>query len=197
MRTVLALVALVAVSACGWTDRITRNAPVDVTLPVPQVPAFALAALEVDVPLRLEVSESPMLYPFADIVWRGDPWGDRLAQVRALFEEAGAAARATEGRPVDVGIEVVRFHGLTQRARYATGGMYSIHFKMTLRDPETGLPLGEPKLVNATLEQFGAYHATFYDANGITERQVVVSHLMRVLRAELGQPALPDGLEID
>lgn len=191
-----ALLALAALTACGTPDGVTRRAPVDIP-PVPEPrPVLAVAKVDVEVPIGLEVSEAPVFYPFADVVWRGDPSGDRLVQVQTLFEEA-AAAQPSDGQPANVRIEVVRFHGLTQQARYAIGGIYGIQFRLTLSDPKTGAALAEPRLVRANLNKFGPWHATYNDAKGITEREMVIAHLTEVLRTELGQPSLPDPTETD
>ena len=54
-------------------------------------PRYDVVAVNVDVPKTLKVSEANMYYPVADIVWRGEPRGDRHAQVKAIFQEAFAA----------------------------------------------------------------------------------------------------------
>jgi hypothetical protein len=172
-----------------------RNAPatdpIGTLASAPEVaPAYAIAKFDVEVPGKLRVSVANVYYPLADIVWRGDAFGDRDAQVKALFTAAAKEADLKEGRPVNVGIELIRFHGLTEKARYVTGGVYAIVFRLTLTDPKTGELIEEPRIVEADLPAVGGYRAMLDDHKGRTERTIVTEHLIRTLRHQLNQPAV-------
>jgi hypothetical protein len=177
------LTSVLALGACGGSDSKPfwqkHDGPV-------QREAIAVQRLDVSVPDTLRVSESFMLYPMTDIVWRGDTPGDRHQQVRNLFIEAADKTEFNKGRPGNVSIEVSRFHGLTQMARYYTGGVYGIHFRLTVTDPRTGEVI-ERRKVKADLPQWGAHLAPEYDAQGISEHAMIVNYLADTLTYQLGQ----------
>jgi hypothetical protein len=139
------------------------------------------------VPDTLRVSESNAYYPLADIVWRGEPRGDRHAQVRAIFDQAAtrATAERSKGAPVSVEIEVTRFHALTEKARYTVGGVHSIKFQLTVKDAKTGEILEEPRLINGDLPAAGGSTALEEDAMGLTQKVLITQHLADVIATEL------------
>lgn len=158
--------------------------------------ALSLSAIEILVPRDLTVSEANTFLPQADIVWRGDPPGDRHAQVAGIFHSAAMAAAAglAEGRPVTMTIEVTRFHGLTEKARFVTGGNYAMQFLLTLRDGESGAVLVGPREVVADLKAWGAETAAQQEAAGISEKMLVTGRLAEVLRQELANPVYASAL---
>ena len=192
-RTLAAACAALLLAACGAVETASRNAPFDLQ-PVTgaQVaPTYTVAAYEVRVPRELKVSEANLFFPPGDIVWRGEPLGDRHAQVENIFRDSIEMSRAhlPEGRPAKLDIEVKRFHGISEKARYTTGGVHAITFEIRLLDPETGLPLGATRTVRADLDAFGGARAMAADARGETQRVRITSHLSRVLATELTDPA--------
>ncbi|MGC8203513.1 DUF6778 family protein [Aliiroseovarius sp. PTFE2010] len=142
-------------------------------------PDYRLRRVYVRVPDELEPSESNSYYPRADIVWHGDPFGDRHAQVKAVVQ--GAAERAiaiTRGdKPVDLDIEVRRFHALSERTRYTVGGRHEFEFKLTFLNAETGLPLAPPRLVQAEIKGFGGLAAVRAEALGQTQKVRITDYL--------------------
>lgn len=149
-----------------------------------------IADVRVTVPERLKVSEANVLYPDADIVWRGEPRGDRKTQITRIIEEAGGmAARATgrKGQAVIVEITVRRFHSLTERARATVGGVHSVKFDIALRDARTGKVIGEPWFVDADIPAAGGQRAVLDDSKGRTQRVVVVNHLAAVIAEEVAR----------
>lgn len=174
-------------------DTATRNMPIE--LPALSATAqaaardYVLADLRMVVPGDLRISESNSWYPFVDVVWRGDPVGDRRAQIAALFQDAAARNIATpaEGqRPVIADVTLRRFHGVTERTRYTVGGVYSIRFELTIRDAETGVILEPARLIEADLPAPGGQAAVELERAGQTERVRVTDHLTWVLRQQLG-----------
>jgi len=157
-------------------------------------PKYRINAIAVDVPAELEVSESNSYYPGADIVWREDPIGDRHAQVRSIVEAAmRRGAQDIRGdTPVNLEVEVERFHALTERARYTIGGVHAITFTMQLSDPASGQLVQEPKRVFADLEAFGGLQAIRAENQGITQKVRITGHLAEVLKREMN---LPEGHE--
>jgi hypothetical protein len=141
------------------------------------------------VPAELRVSERNSYYPFADIVWRGDPVGDRHAQIAALFREAGdrLAAPAGDGqRPVIAEVTLLRFHGVTERTRYSVGGVYAIRFMLAVRDAATGELIEPPRLVATSHPAPGGQAAVELERAGQTERVRVIDHLAFAIARELG-----------
>lgn len=194
--TTAALLAL-SVSACSSVDTATRNAPLD-------VPAlggeqqilqrnYAVRDIAFFVPAGLQVSEGNGYYPMSDIVWRGDPIGDRGTQINAIFTEAMNRNQSTfQGdTPVNVEFELVRFHGVTERTRFSIGGVYNIIFNMTVRHAETGEVIEQPRRVVANLSAPGGVAAILAEQRGQTEKVRVTDFLTQVLKDELtGQVTL-------
>jgi hypothetical protein len=203
----LSLIPLLALLAgCVTTAETSRNLTPPLTAPLmapdlapgaapiavaARAEALSLSSLEILVPRQLSVSEANTFLPQADIVWRGDPLGDRHAQVASIFHSAAMAAGAdlADGRPVAMTIEVTRFHGLTEKARFVTGGNYAMQFILTLRDAETGAVLVGPREVVADLKAWGAETAAQQEAAGISQKMLVTGRLAEVLRQELAYPA--------
>lgn len=203
LKLIAALAIGTLMSACATSDIASRNATFDPAAPKmmlraePQAAAPAsvlsqigISQFSVSVPESLRVSEANRYYPYGDIVWRGDPIGNRHAQVKAIFEDA---VRTTAGNvqgdiPAALEIEVLRFHALTEKARYTTGGVHSITFRLSLRDTRTGLLLAEPREVKADLDGFGGQQAIEADRRGQTQKVRITAHLAEVFRQELRKP---------
>ena len=195
LKCIAATVLIGALSACAvppsdtvplGDSRITAKQPLQE--PAEQaLPLFRINEINVRVPKSLRVSERNTYYPGGDIVWREDPIGNRHAQVKAIFETAFVrGAEDINGlTPVDVEVEVERFHALTERARYTIGGVHAITFLLQFRDPETGLALSEPKRVHADLQAFGGLAAIRAENQGITQKSRITAHLAEVLRQEM------------
>jgi len=152
---------------------------------------YTVTSTKIVVPSYLKVSEANTLYPVADIVWRGDPYGDRRAQVKAIFEEAVAKAMPRLHGPeaVEADIVVRRFHSLTGHARFTVGGVHSITFVLTLRDSNSGQVVLGPRVVKADLRAFGGRKALQADRDGQTQKVRIIRHLADVIARELARPA--------
>jgi len=165
-RIVMLVIAAGFVSACSTPHSTMRNAsPTDASLPasaqeaaqqsaqVAFMPNASINSITVDVPNSLTVSEANSYFPRGDIVWRGDIFGDRHEQVKTIIERSAAQLKQslTGTRPVDLHIRVTRFHGLSEKARYSTGGVHNINFILTVTDPATGVILRGPKTVVSNL----------------------------------------------
>lgn len=202
MKLAMLLVMGGLVSACASSDTATRNAPFE-QAPLPSAAALQATSAVMDmrvetvtvrVPRALTVSEANRYLPSGDIVWRGDPIGDRHAQVASIFYDATKRGTAAlDGAiPVALDIEVARFHALTEKARYTIGGVHNINFILTLRHAETGAVLGEPRRIRADLDAFGGKEALAADARGQTQKVRISDHLAEVIRQEL---TTEDGFE--
>jgi hypothetical protein len=195
LKLIFVLIAAALVSAC--------SAPVDApSFEGPRVSAkqsqtqaaetlnLSVNKITVDVPRSLIVTEANGYYPGGDIVWREDPQGDRYVQVQRILETGFATGAKTLAGSVavDVDVELVRFHALTQKARYTVGGVHAISFWLQLRDPETGRALGDRRFVTADLKAFGGRRAIKAEARGETQKVRITRHLAQVLQNELTQP---------
>ncbi len=198
LKTLLSLGLILGLSACVQPETTSRGSQGGVTLAtqgrdapvaVGQKVAIPLNVVDVviKVPNTLRVSEAETFYPNADVVWRGEPRGNRLEQVHRIFTEA--AARGTgglkTGLPVVVEVEVTRFHCVTEKTRNTIGGTHSMHFLLTVRHAETGEILDGPRPVDADVKASGGAKAIAEDYAGRTQRVVVVERLTQVLHNEL------------
>ena len=159
LRLVVLLAAL-GLSGCMMSEPPSRGqSPQALLMETSQAPAYAVKAVNVVVPRSLVVSEANTYKPLADIVWHGEPEGDRYAQVKTIVE--GAMARATQGmtqgRAVILDIVVTKFHALTQKTRDSFGGKHNLFYTLTVRDAVTGAVLSTSN-VNATVRGAGGAH---------------------------------------
>lgn len=148
---------------------------------------YNIKDVRVAVPETLTVSEANVYYPIADIVWRGDAYGDRHNQVETLVDEAMTRGLKTldGARAIYVDIEIKRFHSLTERAHYTVGGVHSIKFLMSLKDAKTGAVILPPRLVNADFQAFGGTRAVAAEHSGQTPKVRIMSHLAGVIQQEV------------
>lgn len=208
-RMILMMGMALALAACG-NGIATRDAPFDkssvaaiedaplasglaTVLSPEQKPGHSLVtvrSVKVLVPETLEVSEANRYFPKADIVWRGEPIGDRHKQVHDIVETA--MKRGVDGLDgdltVDLEVEVLKFHALTEKARYTTGGVHNMELLVSVRDINTGELLLPARKLKADLEAFGGNEALQADAAGQTQKVRITAHLAAVINAELTRP---------
>ncbi len=198
VRITAALIAALSLSACGGLDTATRNAPLEQqsvatrgsTPHIAPVASVQVVDFRVNVPQSLVVSEANLYYPPGDIVWRGDAPGNRHAQVGAIFDSAlRSAAPAVQGaQPVVAEISVLRFHALTEKAQYTIGGIHSIKFTLTLKDPATRAVIAPPRLIEADLRAYGGSKALEAERRGLGQKARITRHLTNVIATELARP---------
>ncbi|MBQ2263422.1 MAG: hypothetical protein II336_18930 [Loktanella sp.] len=179
-RFIVVSLLLGALSACSSTGGLSERR-VDGTR------SYELQGITFAAPPDLVVSEANSIYPAADVVWRGDPMGDRITQIGNLFQEAARRNVGTFGgtRPIIADIVLVRFHGVTERTNYSFGGTHHIIFLMTVRDARTGDVLEPQRRIVAKLAAPGGNEAVRLEAIGQTQRVRVIDFLAGVLRSEL------------
>lgn len=185
------------VSGCAVVDTTTRNASFEAPVVAPELAArlIDVETVEVHVSRDLKVSEAELFYPIADIVWRGEPRGDRYKQVGDIFlnsaELATQEMKAGAGQKAKVVIDVTRFHSLTDKTRYTVGGVHSISFVLSLKDPVSGIDLLPPRKIKADLKGFGGQAALKAEARGETQKKRISEHLTKVIRAEIASSVQP------
>ncbi len=199
---VLALLGLLPlIAACGQGDVASRNLPAATAINTSEIayldrtqdrrvilaPQYDVREINVTVPDNLRVSEANMYYPIADIVWRGEPRGNRHDQVRAIFSEAFGlgTGQMKSGPAVIVDAEVQRFHSLTEKTRYSFGGVHSMRYSLTVRDAASGAVIDGPRVVVADTPASGGSRAIAEDQAGRTQRVVIVERLRASIRQEL------------
>ena len=135
-------------------------------------------------------SEANKFYPRADIVWRGEPQGDRLAQVKSILQEsfADGTAGLKTGPKATLSVKLERFHALTEKARFSVGGVHDIVFVLTVLDAQSGAILEGPRRVEIAIKAAGNDLAIAEDAAGRTQRVVVVEGVAEAVRRELSGP---------
>ena len=151
---------------------------------------YNVVGFDVTVPRDLLVSEADVYLPIADIVWHGDPDGDRYEQIFAIFDTA--LARSTQdmvqGRAVEVSVEVHKFHALTPKTRATVGGNFAMHFYLTVYDAATHEVLDGPRMVIADTPASGGVRALREEQRGITQKSVITARLVEVFDTELSRP---------
>jgi len=190
LRLIAALATAVSLSACASVETVTRSAPEPTQATQPTSAALNISAVRISVPYALKVSEANSYYPGGDIVWREDPLGDRHQQVKSIFEQGiqKAAPNVQGSVPVMLDIEVTRFHALTEKARYTTGGVHAVQFKMRLLNPETGEAYTESREIKADFKAFGGARAINAERNGITQKLRITDRIAEVVAQELANP---------
>ena len=173
-----------ALTACSSVDTVSRNAPLETPrVAAPATPQilrdYALHSIRFAVPDDMTVSEANSYYPIADIVWRGDPLGNRSEQISSIFQTAimSAGEGLTGCVPVTVDVTLVRFHSLTERTRYSVGGVHSIKFDLTIRSAATGGILEPTRRINGDFAALGGYAALAADNEGQTQKVRITTHL--------------------
>ena len=192
-KAIAALMLALTVSACGSVETATRNLPLSPLVASAEAPRsvttrnYDVWAMNFTTKDGLQVSEGNGYYPFTDVVWRGDPIGDRPSQIGAMFRTAFERNEPLlNGRtPVVVDVELQRFHGVTERTRFSVGGIYNIEFHLTVRHAETGAVLEQTRFVEANLPAPGGAAAILLDQQGQTEKVRVTDFLTKVFREEL------------
>lgn len=207
-RFVLGIGLVAALAACGEMPgkapfeampggEVSRAAASALDRPVTPLPgmqapfrqgSMKLVAYEFRVPEALSVSEANLYLPIADIVWRGDAYGNRKQQVAAMFRSSLEKARANapaNGRPVKAIITLHKFHSLTEKARYTTGGIHTVVFDTTIVDAETGAVLVDGRKTRADLKGYGGRRAMLAERQGLGMKVRLMAHLDRVMAAEV------------
>ena len=178
-------VVFTILAACTW-----ETSYKDVVAPG-SARAWNLRETVIAFPTDIRVSEENSLAPEADILWRGDPPGDRRQQVMKIFQNAVTrAARPMQGsRPVKISIQVLRFHGVTERTRQSTVaniGVHSITFRAQVIDARTGMALTPVDTIRADLPALTGDEAVLAESRGQTQKVRVTNHLTAVLSGWLG-----------
>ncbi|MFT3690687.1 DUF6778 family protein [Paenirhodobacter sp.] len=151
---------------------------------------WRVADVRVAVPETLTTSDVNSWTPDYDIVWHGDPPGDRHAQVKAVMTSAIAAGAADlKGKqPVILNVTMQQFHAITPKVEEYLNfsGVHDIRFVMQILDARSGKPLTEPTQIAADTPALVGRAARDARARGYTQKQEVIDGVAKVIRGYLG-----------
>ena len=156
-----------------------------------QVAAWSLGDVQVEISNKLTVTQSPSRRypPITELVWYGDPPGDRKAQVVALMSDAvraGAADALVGSQPVTIALNITEFHAMTPRAR-ATElqlGVHEIMFDISVVDA-SGAVIASETGVRADLQAYSGASALQAEQLGQGQKIQIQSRVAQVIRSWL------------
>ena len=177
--------ALFALAGCSGRWKVSYDQGLD-----PEVTrTWKLASVVASVPASLTVSNSNTLAPNADIVWHGEPFGDRRAQVAAIMDEGitQGAADLKGRRPVTITARVLQFHAVTPAAiARAPAAVHNIEYAIQVLDAESEAELTPEQVISADLEAYVGASAVTAAITGLTQKRRIVDHIDLVTRGWLG-----------
>lgn len=184
-RTMLTCGAAALVAGCSTNWEVSY----DQVLSAEVTRSWKLKDVIAIVPDELSVSNANTFAPNADIVWHGEPFGDRRAQVAQIIDEGITlgARELTGARLVTITATVRQFHAVTPIAvARAPSAVNNIKYVIQVYDSATGQPLTEPQFIAADLIAYVGSAAVSAAIQGQTERVRIVNHLAAVTRGWLG-----------
>jgi len=185
MRNILKICGFVLLAACSnaWETSYEKALDPDVTRD------WTVRNVTVALPDDLTTTEENSYAPDADVVWHGEPFGDRKQQAAAIVR-AGIAqgARGLRGRqPVNLQVTLTEFHALTPRARNnAPSAVHNISYVMQVVDARTGEEITEPEVIRADLIALTGANAIEAVVQGETQKVRITRHLRDVTAGWLG-----------
>ncbi|MDU8941940.1 DUF6778 family protein [Ovoidimarina sediminis] len=185
LRFSLGVAVVLLLAGCGGRFSTSYEGPLQADV----ARNWSVVDVQVDVPDTLVVNDANVLAPRGDIVWHGDPAGDRRAQV-ATVVEAGVregVAPLSGANPVIFGVTVQEFHAVTPRAiNSAPAAVHNISFTVQVFDANTAVPLSPPTLIEADLEALVGAGALIAAQEGRTQKVRITRHIAQVIQGWLG-----------
>ena len=178
------------ISACSGNWKTDYNGGIDADVSR----NWRASEVTVIVPQTLTVSESNTLAPNADIVWHGDPLGDRRVQVRELIGAgiAHGASGLQGSRPVEIRAIVSEMHAVTPAAvSRAPAAVHNISFSIQVFDSRNGRALTDVTQIDADLPAYVGAAAVVAAQQGQTQKVRITNHVAAVVRGWLGQGSDP------
>lgn len=184
-RTIVAVLASCVLSGCVSTFSVDFDAPV----PVEASRNWTVSDVIVSVPDDLTVVEAPSrLAPDADIVWHGDPPGNRRAQVARILERGAeiGVAGLNGPQPVILQLSLQQFHGVTPAAvSIAPAAVHNIAFSARFLTPR-GEPLTKPVNLRADVDAIVGVAAILATQQGNTQKFRVTNRIATVIAGWVG-----------
>lgn len=183
-RTVLAGGLMAFLAGCGnWQIDYSVGLDPEVTK------GWRLQNVQVQIPESLTTSNENSYAPNADIVWHGEPLGDRRAQVTKILQEGiwMGAAGLNGTRDVVILVQLQHFHAVTPAAiARAPGAVHNIAYRTRVFDARTAEPLTEVQVIEADLEAYVGDAAIVAEIQGRGQRYRLVRHIAAVTAGWLG-----------
>lgn len=158
---------------------------------------WRVTSVEVRAPETLTTSEENTYTPNFDVVWHGEPYGDRRAQAAAIVKEGiQRGATVVQGKQqVRLVATVAQFHALTPMTREAlsNSGVHNIQYDIQAFDARTGAALTQSQRIKAELPALVGAQGDEADAKGFTQKVQITQHISRVTRNWLGYGDDPRG----
>lgn len=147
-----------------------------------QASQWRVRDVTVSVPETLTTSDENSPIPSADIVWQGEPAGDRRAQVAAILREGITAGSTGLGgkQPVTIAATVTKFHAITPEGErlirtFSNAGVDNIAYTVQVFDARSGAALTQPQAISAPMP-----------ASSASNRAEIVAHIAAVTQNWLG-----------
>lgn len=185
MRNILKICGFLLLAACSGSWATSYDAPLDAEV----TRDWAVRDVVVVLPDDLTTTEENSYAPEADVVWHGEPFGDRKAQAAAIVREGiRQGARGLRGRQaVNLMVTLAEFHALTPKARAnAPSAVHNIAYFMQVVDARTGEELTEPEFIRADLIALTGAAAIDAVVQGETQKVRITRHLKDVTAGWLG-----------
>lgn len=185
VKSMVVVASLALLSACGGTWQTNYDNPVDASVSQ----NWNVRHVTVHVPDELTTSEENIYAPDADIVWHGENFGDRKAQVAAIVKSGiSAGASGLRGNmPVAINVTLEEFHALTPIARNnAPSAVHNITYVIQVVDIRSGVALTEPERIRADFPALTGATAIEAVIRGDTQKVRITRHLRNVTSGWLG-----------
>lgn len=185
MKSMVVVASLALLSACGGTWQTNYDNPVDASVSQ----NWNVRHVTVHVPDELTTSEENIYAPDADIVWHGENFGDRKAQVAAIVKSGiSAGASGLRGNmPVAINVTLEEFHALTPIARNnAPSAVHNITYVIQVVDIRSGVALTEPERIRADFPALTGATAIEAVIRGDAQKVRITRHLRNVTSGWLG-----------
>lgn len=191
-HTFVALTLSLGLAACAGSDWETAYEQVDPAM----ASSWRFASVDVSAPDTLTTSDRDGYTPDYDVVWHGEPAGDRRAQAAAIVKEGierGARGALHGRKSVRISATITQFHAITPTVRRMQSqvGVHNIQYTIQVFDARTGAPLTTPQNIKAEFPAMVGQAGDEADAQGMTQRVQIVNHIAAVTQNWLGQGADP------
>ena len=151
--------------------------------------SWHLHRVQITIPETLTISNENTYAPNADIVWHGDPFGDRREQVSSILTEGitRAASPLKGPRGVAIHAQLEHFHAVTPAAvARSPGAVHNIAYTIQVLDDASGQALTPAERIEADLEAYVGSAAVSAAIQGQTQRVRIVDHIAGVTEGWLG-----------
>lgn len=197
LKSIAVSVFCASLAACGSVETTSRGIPLDAPLmgagkaspAALGLPAsLRVSAIHVTAPNHLSVSEANSYFPRADIVWRGDAYGDRHAQISEVVKSGlrMGIGHLNGAAPVVLNVEITRFHALTEKSQFSIGGTHDVQFILTVTHAQTGAVLLAPHALKMKIKAPGGDEALAMENAGRGQKVLITEGVAQMIRADLG-----------